>query len=76
MYNIDASVYVVTLPDSILVHYRLLLPPNQLLHPREIVSGGYKTCSGILSTSSGMSSSSALCLVGINDAEEHGISGM
>ena len=38
--------------------------------------GGYKTCSGILSTGSGMSSLSVLCLVGIYDAEEHGITGM
>ena len=40
MYNIDASMYVVTLPDSILVSYRLLLPPNWLLHLREIVLVG------------------------------------
>ena len=37
MYNIDASVYVMTLPDNIVVHYRLLLPPDQLLHLKEIV---------------------------------------
>ena len=76
MYNIDASVYVMTLPDNIVVHYRLLLPPDQLLHLKEIVRVCTKLGSGILSTSSGMSSSSVLCLVGIDDAEEHGVSGM
>ena len=39
-------------------------------------TGGYSTCSGLCSTSSGISSWSLLILVGIDDAEEHGIPGM
>ena len=38
--------------------------------------GEYSTCSGLFSTRSGMSSWSLLGLVGIVDAEEHGIPGM
>ena len=38
--------------------------------------GGYKLCSGVLGTSSGISSSSVSGLVGIEDAEQHGISGV
>ena len=36
MYSIDASMYVMTLPDNILVHRRLPLPPGPLLCLMEI----------------------------------------
>ena len=42
MYNINASVYVVTLSDNTLVHYRLLLPPDWLPHLMEIILVGTK----------------------------------
>ena len=42
MYSIDASVYVMTLHDNILVHYRLPLPPGLLLILMEIVRVGTK----------------------------------
>ena len=37
---------------------------------------GYSTCSGLFSTRSGISSWSLLVLVGVDDAEEHGIPGV
>ena len=39
-------------------------------------TGGYSTCSGLFSTNSGISLWSLLILVGVDDAEEHSISGM
>ena len=74
MYSINASMYVMILPDNILMHCRLPQPPSLLLRLMEIAL--VDTCSGILSTSSGISSSSVLGLVGIDDAEEHDISGI
>ena len=42
MCSIDVSVYVMTLPSNILVHYKLPLPPDRLLHLKEIVPVGIK----------------------------------
>ena len=39
-------------------------------------TGGYSTYSGLFSTRSGISSWPLLILVGIDDAEEHGVPGV
>ena len=38
-----------------------------------VCTGGYSTCSSLFSTRLGISSWSLLVLVGVDDAEEHGI---
>ena len=75
-YNIDVNELIVTLPGNILVPYKWLQLLNRLPHLREIAQEGTVHVAAYFSTSSGMSSWSLLILVGIDDAEEHGIPGM
>ena len=72
--NIGAYNLLVTLPGSIQVLYKLLQLLNQLLRLKVIALGGCSTCSGLFFTKSGICSS--LILVGIEDADEHGIPGV
>ena len=63
-----------TLPGNILGHYKWLQPLNLLPHRRGIAQED--TVHVVAYFPSGISSWSLLILVGVDDAEEHGIPGM
>ena len=44
--------------------------------PRLMEIGGYNCCNGVSGTKSGISSWSLSTLVGVDDADEHGVSGV
>ena len=62
-----------TLPDNTPVLYKSLLPLSQLIHLMAIVQEGRGTCGDVFSTNLGISLSSVLVLVGVDDAEEHSV---